>query len=124
MEVLLSIKPNFAKKIFEGTKKYEFRKVIFKQKGITKIIVYASAPISMVIGEFEIDTIICDDPSSLWNITHKHAGIDLDYFNLYFSDRERGYAIKIKNARLYENNLCIKSEFGKTPPQSFVYVEQ
>jgi predicted transcriptional regulator len=124
MEVLLSIKPTFAKKIFEGTKKYEFRKVIFKQKGITKIIVYASAPISKVIGEFEIDTIICDDPSRLWDITHKHAGIDLDYFNLYFSDREKGYAIKIKNAKLYENNRCIKTEFGKFPPQSFVYVEQ
>ena len=32
MKVLLSIKPEFAEKIFNGTKKYEFRKSIFKNK--------------------------------------------------------------------------------------------
>lgn len=30
MKVLLSIKPEFAERIFNGSKKYEFRKVIFK----------------------------------------------------------------------------------------------
>lgn len=32
MKVLLSIKPEFANKIFEGTKRFEFRKSIFKKK--------------------------------------------------------------------------------------------
>ena len=30
MKVVLSIKPEFANKIFDGTKKFEFRKSIFK----------------------------------------------------------------------------------------------
>ena len=29
MKVVLSIKPQFANKIFDGTKKFEFRKAIF-----------------------------------------------------------------------------------------------
>ena len=54
MKVILSIKPEFANKIFNGTKKFEFRRTLFKNKEIKMIIVYASAPISKVIGEFEI----------------------------------------------------------------------
>ena len=49
MNVLLSIKPEFAFKIFDGTKKYEFRKSIFKKPGVKKVIVYASSP----TGKFE-----------------------------------------------------------------------
>jgi predicted transcriptional regulator len=32
MKVILSIKPEYAFKIFDGTKKFEFRRVIFKKK--------------------------------------------------------------------------------------------
>jgi predicted transcriptional regulator len=122
MKVLLSIKPEFAFKIFEGNKRYEFRKAIFKREGITKVIVYASAPISKVIGEFDIAEIIHDELERLWQETNRYAGIDEDYFYQYFAKRETGYAIKICQARLYEDELCIRQHFGLTPPQSFAYV--
>ena len=61
MKVILSIKPEFANKIFNGTKKFEFRRTLFKNKEIKMIIVYASAPISKVIGEFEIDRIFHEE---------------------------------------------------------------
>ena len=38
MTVLLSIKPEFAEKIFDGTKKYEFRKSIFKNADVKKFV--------------------------------------------------------------------------------------
>lgn len=122
MRVLLSIKPEFAFKIFEGVKKYEFRKAIFKREGVTKVIVYASAPISKVIGEFEIAEIIHDELERLWQETNRYAGIEEDYFYQYFAERETGYAIKIQKARRYEDELCIKQHFGITPPRSFAYV--
>lgn len=109
-------------KIFKGEKRYEFRKAIFKQTGIKHIIVYASAPISKVIGEFEIEDILCDDPGSLWLKTYQFAGVDEDYFNEYFSERAKGYAIKIKKAKLYQDHICIRDHFGLFPPQSFAYV--
>ena len=55
MKIVLSIKPEFAFKIFDGTKKFEFRKSIFKNVNIKSVILYASSPIQQVIGEFEID---------------------------------------------------------------------
>lgn len=121
MKVLLSIKPEFAHKIFDGEKKYEFRRSIFKRP-VKKVIVYASAPISKVIGEFEIDTILYDDLSALWDKTSEFAGIEEGYFLEYFVGKECGYAIRIKKTKAYDKHLCIKEHFQLDPPQSFAYV--
>lgn len=122
MKVLLSIKPEFANLIFDGTKKFEFRKAIFKNTGIKTVVVYASSPTQKVIGEFEIETIINGHPNSLWKQTRNFAGIDEDYFYQYFAEREVGYAIKIKKTKKYKKPLCLKADFNLTPPQSFLYL--
>ena len=121
MKVVLSIKPEFANKIFDGTKKYEFRKAIFKNDTIKTIIVYASSPVQRVIGEFEIEKIINHDIDTLWGLTQKDSGISEDYFYQYFAEREIGYAIKIKSTRKYKQSKCLKTDFNLFPPQSFAY---
>ena len=123
MKVLLSIKPEFAYKIFDGIKKYEYRRAIFKREDIKRVLVYASSPVSMVIGEFEIDDIICDELNSLWQQTSTYSGISEEYFYSYFNEREKGYAIKIKSSTQYKRPLPLKERFQIAPPQSFVYVE-
>lgn len=122
MTVLLSIKPEFANKIFDGTKQYEYRRVIFKNQKVNRVVVYASAPISKVIGEFEIDRVINAAPSSLWDQTKEAAGISRAYFNSYFEGKREGYAIKVTRARLYAEALCLYSTYGVRPPQSFQYL--
>ena len=123
MKVLLSIKPEFANKIFEGSKKFEFRKVIFKNESVKKVIVYASSPIQKVIGEFEIDGILREEPNDLWNKTKGESGISEAFFFEYFINRTVGYAIGIKNVKKYKIPKCIKTDFKAFPPQSFVYVD-
>jgi predicted transcriptional regulator len=122
MRVLLSIKPEFAYKIFRGEKKYEFRRIIFKNKKVKRVIVYASSPVKKVIGEFEIETILSEEVSALWKKTQKYSGITEDYFYSYFREKEIGHAIKVKSFIEYEKPLCIKKDFRATPPQSFIYV--
>jgi predicted transcriptional regulator len=122
MKVVLSIKPEFANKIFAGTKHYEFRRTIFKNPEVKKVVVYASYPVQKVIGEFEIDYILNDNIESLWKKTKKQAGISENYFFEYFCDKEYGYAIKIKNTKLYKKTKCIRQDFNLLPPQSFLYL--
>jgi len=122
MRVLLSIKPEFAYEIFSGDKKYEFRRKIFKKKDIKIVVVYASSPVSKVIGEFEIEEILVADLSNLWEKTKKYAGIPKAYFIDYFRGRDCGYAIKVKRFNKYSNSYCIESRFGVKPPQSFIYI--
>jgi predicted transcriptional regulator len=123
MNVVLSIKPEFAEKIFQGTKKYEFRRAIFKNPQVQKVIVYASAPLQKVIGEFEIDHVIALDLITLWDATKEHSGITEDYFYKYFGDKEYGFAIKIKSTKRYRNPKCLKKDYNLIPPQSFLYLK-
>ena len=122
MKVLLSIKPEYADRIFSGEKKYEFRRVIFTSREVTHVVVYASSPISRVIGEFEVIGILHDDVDAIWSKTSSLAGISESKFFDYFSNRGEGYAIQIGKTQKYEHSLSLEEEFGLTPPQSFAYL--
>ena len=122
MRVLLSIKPEYADRIFTGEKKYEFRRAIFKNQKVTNVVVYASSPVRKVIGEFEVLDVIHDDVGALWEKTRSFAGISESKFFDYFSDRDKGYAISIGETHKYQQSLSLREEFGLTPPQSFVYL--
>jgi len=122
MKVLLSIKPEYANKIFDGTKKFEFRKVIFKNPKIKTVVVYASSPVQQVIGEFEIEGILSYNPQEIWRKTKRYSGITEDFFYQYFADREIAHAIKIKSTKRYKRPLSIREDFNVVPPQSYVYL--
>lgn len=123
MKVILSIKPEFAEKIFNGSKKFEFRRRLYKNKEVKAVIVYASAPISKIIGEFEVGSVLHDDLSSLWKRTNEYSGITEEYYFDYFKGKENGYAIAVKKAEKYDRPICIRESFGLAPPQSFAYVQ-
>jgi predicted transcriptional regulator len=124
MKVLLSIKPEFAYKIFDGEKRFEFRKVIFKNPDIRTIVVYASSPVQKVIGEFEIDDILSSSPNEIWKLTKNYSGISELYFNEYFENRLVAHAIKIKNTKRYKRPMSLKDDFNVLPPQSFLYLNE
>jgi predicted transcriptional regulator len=121
MKVVLSIKPEFAFKIFDGTKKFEFRKAIFKNNNIKTVIVYASSPVQQVIGEFEIEQIINKDIDALWELTQDFSGITEEYFYQYFANRADGFAIQIKKTKKYRQPKCLRADYNLVPPQSFAY---
>lgn len=122
MKVLLSIKPEFAEKILSGEKRYEFRRAIFKNPQVRVIVVYASAPVQKVVGEFTISEILYDEVDSLWRRTRKHSGITEDLFYRYFENKDRGYALKIRGVKRYRTPFCPRQHFGLFPPQSYAYL--
>lgn len=123
MDVLLSIKPEFALEIFNGTKKFEYRRTIFRER-VERIVVYASSPVKMVIGEFLIKDILFEDLHSLWCKTKHHSGISRRYFYLYFSDKEKGYAIKVGRVIKYQTPRPLHDLYGIKAPQSFAYIDR
>ena len=122
MKVLLSIKPEFANKIFDGIKKYEFRKNIFKREDIKRVIVYASFPVQQVIGEFEIKEILCESTKQLWKITQEYSGITKKHYDLYFANKEVAYAIKIGCVKKYAHPKTLTDFNVYFAPQSFIYL--
>ena len=124
MKVLLSIRPEYAEKIFNGKKKYEYRKSLFKRSDVNIVIVYATKPVGKVVGEFEIDKIIENTPNELWKETKKYSGIKKKDYMEYFKKRDKGFAIAIKNINQYDTPMELTdiSKDIKVAPQSFRYV--
>ena len=122
MRVLLSIKPEFANKIFDGTKKYEFRKSIFKRDDIKTVVVYASSPVQQVIGEFEIEKILYQEVEQLWRITQKFAGINKDFYDNYFADKEMAFAIQVGKIHRFQKPKRLSDYDIDYAPQSFAYL--
>lgn len=123
MKVLLSIKPEFAEKILQGEKHYEFRKVLPKAPGIKTIIIYATLPLGKVVGEFDIAEILSDTPRNIWSETADFSGISKRFFNDYFEGREVAHAIKVKKVRRYSSPRELSSILASgIAPQSFCYI--
>ena len=122
MNFILSLKPEFVEKIFSGEKQYEYRKVLFKQK-VDTVYIYASRPISKIVGEFKIAEIICDTPTNIWKQTKGHSGVTKSFFQKYYDGKDKGVALKIKECKKYEKTVeptAIIANFKV--PQSFIYV--
>lgn len=123
MKVLLSIKPEYAEKILQGHKKFEFRRTIFKFPEVTKVVIYASSPVQKIIGEFEVEQILTLRLGELWKKTKQDSGIDKEFYDSYFAGKEIGHAIKVKKVKRYSNYLDLEDLQIKQAPQSFIYLD-
>lgn len=123
MKVILSIKPEYANKILDGTKKFEFRKASFSVDRVEVVLIYATKPVGKVIGEFTVECVHVDKPSIIWQKTRTQAGINKSFFDEYFRDRNVAVAIEVNKAQRYETPMEL-DDFGPgmTAPQSFRYV--
>ena len=124
MIALFSIKPEFVEKIFSGEKKFEYRKSIFKNK-VDKIVVYSTKPVGMIVGEFNVSEVLEDNPNAIWDKTNPFAGIKKAFFDRYFKNRKKCYAINIGHNQLYEKAINPHDVFESfSPPQSFRYLSE
>ena len=120
--MLISIKPEYVENIFNGSKKYEYRKIRWKQD-IDKIIIYSTYPIMKVVGEAKVEKILEDSPDRIWEKTKKYSGIDLNFYQKYFKDRSKAIAYKLTNIKKYDSPKELSSYGIKAAPQSFVYIQ-
>ncbi len=123
MKVLLSIKPEYVDKIFNGEKLFEFRKSIFSDPKVDTVVVYATMPVGKVIGEFKIADVHSGKPADIWSKTKKASGISLSFFLEYFHGRDKAYAIEVGEINKFESPRSVREFLGRDiPPQSFAYL--
>lgn len=124
MRVILSIRPKHVQKIIRGTKKYEFRKVIFKDPTVSEVYIYSTSPVKKIIGKFRIGEILNDRPENLWEQLHEYSGLTNEDFYEYFSGKDKGYAIEITNFELFDEPIDPKKLLPNfVAPQSFRYLD-
>lgn len=124
MKVLLSIKPEFAERIFDGSKRFEFRKAPYRNQSVRTVAVYVTQPVGLIIGEFDVDDIIEASPERLWETTRDHAGISREFFDAYFAGRDTAFALKVGDVRRYDAPIDPEEVLDNfTAPQSYMYVD-
>ena len=125
MKILLSIKPEFVEQIFNGNKRFEYRKNIFSKKEVHSVIIYSTMPVGMIVGEFEISKILEDTPEKIWEDTEEQSGITKSFYDSYFENRDKAYALKIGKLKIYKAPINPYKIFDNfIPPQSFRYLQE
>ncbi len=125
--VLISVKPQYALLIVAGIKRYELRRRFSKDlhEG-TKAIVYASNPISAVVGEAIIKKVHTLSLPDLWNLVAIDAMISKNEFISYYEGLQTGYAIEMTSALRYEHPVALKNHTETKrftrPPQSYQFL--
>ena len=121
--VLLSIRPIYAEPIINGEKKIEFRKKIF-DSSVTRVYVYSSSPVKLIIGYFDIGNIEESTPDVLWNKYKQIGRISKRSYFDYYANHEHAYGIIINNVVRYSIPIEPKTLFNNfRAPQSFFYVD-
>ena len=120
MNAILSIKPKYVEEIKAGRKRFEFRKAVFKRP-VEKVYIYASAPVSKVVGEFQPVDVLIDTPDKIWAKTRDYAGITEKFYKEYFAGKQTAYAIVIQNFVKYDKPFPLPE--GVKAPQSFCYID-
>lgn len=119
--ILLSIKPEYVDRIFNGSKKYEFRKHLPQVK-VDKLVVYSTDPVQRVVGEVEVLGSLTMKPTPLWEATKQLAGISRAKYRAYFKGCAAASAFQLGQTWLYETPKTLEEIGVKSAPQSFIYL--
>lgn len=120
--ILLPIKPEYAKKIINKTKLYEYRKSKCK-KNVDKIVIYCTSPVKKIIAEVEVKSIISNTPIKLWNDTKEFSGISKSKYIKYFENKDTAFAYELGNVILYDIPKTLNDIGINYYPQSYVYLD-
>lgn len=126
--LIISIKPQYAEKIFSGEKTIELRKskpLRSPENGY--MLIYVTSPIKEIWGICKIENIIKDNTEIFWEKFGNQTGVSLKEFNEYYNEKTKALGIKLKDIKKIPNqNLSLKKlkEIipGFTPPQTYKYL--
>lgn len=121
--IVFSIKPHYAEMIFSGIKGFEFRTTKCL-RNVEKAYVYATSPLSAIIGEFRIKSILESNPKEIWGLTKNRAGITKEEYEKYYTGRTKAIAYEICCAKKYREPISL-NKFGiSRAPQSYLYIPE
>jgi predicted transcriptional regulator len=126
--IVLSIRPEFASKIFDSSKTVEIRTRFSKKWTGQKISLYASNPCRSLVGEATVDCVREGHPDAIWNEFEAEIGCTKEQFDDYAGHREKVYAVQLKEVVPYIDAIPVEQisrMLGEelAPPQSYLALE-
>ena len=120
-KILYPIKRKYVKRIFDGTKAYEYRKQLCREE-VDTIVIYESSGRGMVVGECKIVDRICCDPVKLWEKTKELSGMEEKEFFNYFRCCKNACAYVLGDVNIFLKPKSLKEYDINFVPQNYVYL--
>ena len=122
--LLMSIKPKYAEMILSGAKHVEIRRKFSTRWIGSRVVLYASSPMSALVGEARVKSVVSSSPDQIWNKFGKEVGCSWDDFAGYTSSASEVCAIEIDDVVPYRAPVTLSqiSHLVKEdlrPPQSY-----
>ncbi len=126
---LMSIRPQYARAILSGRKKYELRKL----SGVPPIeegsiiVIYSSGSVKSIVGEFRAGRVIVGSPDIVWaHASRPGMGVGGDAY-AYIRGARRAMAIEVVEPRAYPRPVTLEEIRrvipGWMPPFSYRRLE-
>jgi predicted transcriptional regulator len=120
---VMAIHPRYAYAILDGEKLVEFRKRKLADD-ITTVLIYATAPVQQVIGEFSLKKTDVDEPAAIWAKYGRAGLIDAIDFDSYYANSGYAVALLVEKAIRYDEPHPLSALDRQSVPQSFYYVNR
>lgn len=124
--LLLSVRPRFAHAILDGAKTVELRRTRVTAPVGTMLILYATSPVSSVIGIVELAGHTTGSPDLIWDLCGPSSGVTREEYEEYFAGASIATALHLKAPKTLKSGYKLAELRGFQPsfrpPQSFRYV--
>jgi predicted transcriptional regulator len=115
----LSIRPNFASALYDGSKRFEYRRRRVRLATGDRVLVYESAPVSAVTGEFSVGEVRSGAPDQL--VTE--SGVTLHGQEaLYLHGAKTASMIEARNPVRWNTCTDVQAHGLAKPPVSYARV--
>jgi predicted transcriptional regulator len=127
--LLMSIRPQYIKKIFSGDKLIEIRKKFNHKWSSRRVTLYSSHPTKAVVGYAVIQCVISDTPKNIWENYGYQLGCSKAEFDTYTEGLNKIYAIQLNNINPYRSPMPLTQlswflDQTLIPPQSYASLKE
>lgn len=121
--IIISMAPKSAEALFDNPEKnVVFYKVTPANK-VLRVIVYATAPVKKVVGEFDLQEIKIAATSTIWRNFSKASVISKKEYDAYYEGKDKAHAMISKKTYKYRNPKDLKEYNMTKGPSGFQYLK-
>ena len=99
-ELLISIRPNYADAIFDGSKAVEVRRKIPSIAPGARLWIYVTMPVGQVRGFARVAKIVEGDPNTVWRVCGSRTGLAQKDFFDYLHGSAKAYGIVLQQVEI------------------------
>lgn len=122
--LLISVKPQYAEAILDGTKTVELRRTRPTLPDGALVLLYSSTPTRAVVGWAHLMRVQEGTPAEIWEAIGDAAAIDEATFDAYFEGADTAFALHLDDIveAAQQVPLNFIRSIGIQPPQSWRYL--